>query len=427
MNRAVRYFAAAFAVCAFSVFAYTDFNMPESLAISDYLSTFYVPAHLVAEGRPDLLYPPLDSMTFDNTLYNDRAHELITQLPKTATAAYQYPPLLALILAPLSLLPPMWSLFVFQLICLSCLALATTNILAVLKRGDYRPTDVAHYTCAAITFLPVLITIWIGQIGILVGVLPLSFAFRLLLDKKPTLAGFVMSLCMLKPQFAISAMFLAASPVMKRENKCLLALMSGAVLFLLANLLVFGPAVLGSWFHCLKISDHIFSISRAVNTQMATSLPRTIILMLPKEQIPVAKPFIYLLGACIGLAGFWAALKAMRAEISLEIKFALALMLGAVATPLAVPHVFLYDYSTLYLAGLSAVLAPWQSEQKWGYKRLVFLSWFAINAYVITLFISKRFAIPLILIAFMFVFFRRLLLLADKTSSRSQIEPASMA
>ncbi len=166
--------------------------------------------------------------------------------------------------------------------------MATANLLAVLKRGGFKPTDVGHYTCIAVMFLPILITVWIGQIGILVGVLPLSFGFRFLLNKRPILAGLVMSLCAVKPQLSVAAMFLAASPVIEKEGKCLIAMIFGVILFLLANLLVFGPTVLGLWLHSLKVCEHIFSISQAMNTQMATSLARTIILMLPKENIPIA-------------------------------------------------------------------------------------------------------------------------------------------
>ncbi len=401
--------------------------MPKSLAISDYLSTFYAPAHLVATGRADLLYPPPKAMTFDGTSYDEAAHKLIKDLPKTATAAYQYPPLLALFLAPLSWLPQNWSLFVFQLISLACLALATENILSVLLKDDMTAGDVLLSVFVAITFMPILLTLWIGQIGIIVGVLPLSFGYRLLLKKKPVQAGLIMSLCMLKPQFLVPALFLAAAPVVQKKIKCLIALGCGALLFLLANLVIFGPQVLSAWFHCLQVSDHIFSISQAVNTQMATSLPRSLILLLPPHYIPTLKPFIYFVSLSIGLLAFSSALRVMQVKLPEDIKLSSVFILGAFVTPLTVPHVFLYDYSNLYLAGLIAIHAPWKHERIWEYKRFVRVCWLVINVYTLTLFIHKEFAIPLVLMGCIILFFRNLLMIVEHTCREDAVQPVPMA
>ena len=224
MSRTAKAAFALFGLFTCLIIIFVDFYMPQAVGLSDYLSTFYVSAHLVAAGRADMLYPPADASSFDNTAYNDAAHQLIKDLPSSKTAAYQYPPLLALVLAPLSLLPPNLSLFAFQVISLAGLALTTENILFAVLRKEMTRGDIMRWTLTSLCFLPVLITLWIGQIGILVGMLPLSIGFRFLLTKSPIKAGLVLALCMFKPQFSILAMFLAASPVVDRKSKCLIAM-----------------------------------------------------------------------------------------------------------------------------------------------------------------------------------------------------------
>jgi hypothetical protein len=427
MSRAGKAVGAVFGLCACIVVVYSDFNIPQAVAISDYVSTIYVSAHLVTEGRADALYPPPNAENFDNTAFNESAHELIKDLPKNSTAAYQYPPLLAFVLAPLSFLPPVWSLFVFQIISMICLALTTENILAAVIKKDMSRTDILNWTFTSLSFLPVLITLWIGQIGIIVGMLPLSLGFRFLLNKSPVKAGLVLSLCMFKPQFSILAMFLAASPVVDRKSKCLIAMGFGMVSFLLANLLVFGPHVLGSWFSCLKVSDHAFSIAPAVNSHMATSLPQAAVLMLPQDYVQMCKPYIYIVGAVIGLLGFVTALRLMQAKIKDDNKYAGALILGAFATPLAVPHFFLYDYSCLYPAALAVIYTHWYHERRWYFRSLLRLTWIAVNLYALTVFFYKQFAIPLVLIACMLFFFRRLLMIIEEVREKDAVKPVPMA
>jgi len=427
MSRTAKAAFALFGLFTCLIVILIDFSMPKAVAISDYISTFYVSAHLVATGRADLLYPPANASSFDNTAYNDAAHQLIKDLPNSKTAAYQYPPLLALVLAPLSLLPPNLSLFAFQVISLACLALTTENILFAVLRKEMTRGDIMRWTLTSLCFLPVLITLWIGQIGILVGMLPLSIGFRYLLTKSPIKAGLVLALCMFKPQFSILAMFLAASPVVDRKSKCLIAMGFGVVIFLGLNLLFFGPHVLGAWFDCLKVSDRAFAAAQAVNVPMAASLPQAIVLMLPPDFVPACRPYIYLLGAFIGLLGFVTALRLWQAKIKDENKYAGALILGAFATPLTIPHFFLYDYSCLYPAALAVIYTHWHHERRWYFRSLLRLAWLAINVYILIVAFQTQFAIPLVLIVFMLFFFRRLLMIVEEVREKDAIKPVPMA
>jgi hypothetical protein len=427
MSRTAKAAFALFGLFTCLIVLYTDFYMPKAVAISDYVSTFYVSAHLVATGRADLLYPPANASSFDNTAYNDVAHQLIKDLPNNSTSAYQYPPLLALVLAPLSFLPPNLSLFAFQVISLACLALTTENILFAVLKKEMTRGDILRWTLTSLCFLPVLITLWIGQIGILVGMLPLSIGYRFLLNKSPIKAGLVLSLCMFKPQFSILALFLALAPVVDRKSKCLIAMGFGTAIFLALNLLFFGPQVLGAWFDCLKVSDRAFAAAPAVNVAMATSLPQAIVLMLPPDFVPSCRPYIYLVGAFIGLLGFVTALRLWQSKIKDENKYAGALILGAFATPLTIPHFFLYDYSCLYPAALAVIYTHWHHERRWYFRSVLRLAWLAINVYVLIVAFQKQFAIPLVLIACMLVFFRRLIMIVEEVREKDAVKPVPMA
>jgi len=427
MSSTVKAVTAFLGLAACTIVLCTDCYLPNGAAVSDFVSSFYASGHLVATGRASDLYPAANAENFDKAPYNQVAHELIRDLPKNRIAAYLDPPLIALFFAPFSLLPPAWALLTFQLISLACLALTTENVLAAVLKKEMGRADVLNWTFSSICFLPILFTLWVGQIGILLGTLPLSLGFRYLLTKKPIRAGLVLSLCILKPQFSLLALFLAASPIVERKNKCLIAMGFGVFGLLLLNLIIFGPNVLGAWFNCLELSAQIFSVAPAFNIQIATSLPQAVILILPKDFVAICRPSIYIVGAFIGLLGFVTSLRLMQAKIKDENKFAAALILAAFATPLTMPQFFLYDFSCLYPAALAVTFTKWHPERRWYFQSLLRLAWFAINIYTLTLFFHREFAEPLVLLAFMLAFFRRLLMIIEEVREKDAIKSVPMA
>ena len=132
---------------------------------------------------------PLDHRT-DFTVYTAAGRALLDgDDPYAATNprgwTYLYPPLLAIVVAPLSYLDPQWQGVAWFLISLA-LACGCVRECRRLPRG--------HAWCAAaVVALPALNTLQRGQVGIAI-LYPLLLGLRLLLQSRPLLAGIVLAL-----------------------------------------------------------------------------------------------------------------------------------------------------------------------------------------------------------------------------------------
>ena len=110
-----------------------------------------------------------------------------------------YPPIVAWIFAPLSVVPPHVSLLLWQVISVATLGLAC---LLLSRTSDVRAQDLVFLS---VLFFPTFITVLIGQAGIVFGLLPLSVGYWLLSRGSPLAAGFAWAALALKPQFLPAA------------------------------------------------------------------------------------------------------------------------------------------------------------------------------------------------------------------------------
>src|SRR5262245_18498330 len=184
--RAVIFAATVFTVAAIIFLLDSNlFSQREQFRESDYIMTFYVAGHLAATGRSNELYPKPDARSFIDSPFDRAAHDLLPQLPKPTTGAYMYSPLVAGLFAPVSLVGPNLSLFFWE--ALSVLALAVCCIL--LSRLTAVKTSDAFFL--SFLFAPIYLTLWAGQLGLGLGLLPLVIGYFLLLRERPLAAGFV--------------------------------------------------------------------------------------------------------------------------------------------------------------------------------------------------------------------------------------------
>lgn len=413
LAQAIIFWAALTVIIMYTI----DFKLPDSVAISDYLMTFHTAGWIAAHQQWTALYPAADATTFHGQAFDRLSHQLLPKMPAWSVSEYMYMPLSAFIFAPFSGLTPEFSLFCWQLVSLAAIYLSTRF---VLKAGGFEtPSKIrlAIIAAATLAFLPVALTLWIGQVGLVFGLLPLCAGFLLLRDK-PLMAGLIFSLLFLKPQMLALAAFLIVCELAQKRVHALIGVILGVIILAQANATVLGPQVFQAWLNCLQLSDKIFSNpANGVAVHLATSLPRAVLLSQPVESHMALKPVVYgiaLLLFAIGLGVTAMVAHSSSAVKSAAVKANLALVLAGLALPLVVPHLFLYDlcaiapafyllFGTAFQAGGGE--SP-QFERLWsGLRRIYGVYWITITIYCLTMVTSAQLAKPLILVALIVIMY----------------------
>lgn len=387
-------------IFVFAIFIYTDFAMPSTVVISDYLMTFFTAGWIADHGQWQILYPQPGASTFHGEPFDLKAHQLLSLLPDHSVAEYMYMPLSAWVFAPLSRLAPNFSLFAFQVISL---ALMFASSLLVLGKNR----QALSAAVALLVFLPVFLTLWIGQVGILFGLLPISLGFYLLHKDRDFLAGLSFSLLFLKPQMLIPAGFLMAGRVFEKKIYSLLGFACGTGALFALNYTLFGRSLCLSWLDCLKLSDRIYSDpAMGVPVRLATSLPRAILLSLPVTVHGTYKPLLYAMAAILAIAGLLVLWKLKSSGLKSTGKLRCALVLGSLALPCVVPHLFIYDLcvlSPIWLVVLGSDMLDPDNLPLRRVRLACLVLFAAINLYCLVLVALTALCQPLLLVAVMLI------------------------
>lgn len=409
-----------------SLFVYTDLTMPAVNQNSDYLMTFYTAGQLVREGNVSLLYPAANAGTFVDTPFDKAAHTVLPLLPARATAEYMYMPAVAGFFVPFSLLPPSLSLLGWQAVSLASLAFCVFLFSSHFNKTDEMSGLPISAVWIALTLIPLAISIWIGQVSVVFGVLPFLAGLFLILKFKDLPAGLIWSLTVIKPQFFVPALMMAVALAAAKRYKSIIGIICGIAVFALVNLFVFSNTVVAQWLTTLKLAEIVYSdLKFGVAQHIATSLPRAIILLVPVSQHGIAKPLVYALSAIFGAIGLYFAIRLLRSQLSNTTKVALAAIICIFATPIIVPHVFFYDYSIFIAAGFLAYAFKWPEQLDWRIKSLLWLAWFLINTYGIVILTNKNFAIPILFVLLMLELYRRALVSADVALKELETVPTA--
>ncbi len=404
------YFAVAWLVLFLTLVGYVDFDPAnhQLIQISDYLMTFHTAGYALTHGQLASLYPPEGAVQFAGMPFDRLAHTVLPEMPAPSVAEFMYMPLAAAVFAPFSHLPLNISLFCWQVVSLFCLWASMVALVAAPERGSSSRSAMAFKSSLFSLFLlPACVTIWIGQVGLVFGVLPLSLGYFLLRRKYPTGAGLVWALCFLKPQFLVPLALPMLCELFRARFKLALGFAAGVLLLASTSLALFSPRLNLEWLRCLEVSDHVYSdLQSGVSRQIATSLPRTLILMLSPESQLVFKPLIYGLAALIFFSAVFLVWRLCRVRMKNDSSIvSLSLLLGVFMTPLVVPHMFLYDFC------LFAVSAPIAFNELDGLgcrleiKRLVIAGWLLIDIYTIVVMAAAKMAVPLPFVILLLVLF----------------------
>jgi len=412
-------------LCLFLVF-YTDFQLPALLHQSDYLMTFHCAGYIASHGLWSSLYPGPDAVSFVGTPFDKQAHALLNQMPHWSVAEYMYMPLSAYIFAPYSLLSPTASLIAWQLTSLASLFAGNWLTLGKLNRALLA-------TCASFTFIPLVFTLWIGQVGLVFGLLPLAGGYYLLNKKRYVAGGLILALLTLKPQMLVPAIFMVALTLTGKNFRTLLGFVIGGLVIAGLNYLLAGPVLCQQWLACLALSDKVYSDpAHGVAVHLATSLPRAILLSQPQNLQTTIKPVLYTFSGLLLLAGLFSVWKLGRSRFSAQTKLRYTFALGALALPCIVPHLFLYDLGALVPAAMLFFFADKikidsdAEEEKMcrSFKILMASIWLCLTIYCLALVISKNLASPLLIVAIMLALYLRALavILAAVITDKADIQ-----
>lgn len=361
-----------------AIILYADFADPGRMESSDYVSSFYVAGHLAAAGQFDRLYPGPDATSFRDTPFNDLAHQLLPQLPEQSTTAFLYPPIVAWIFAPLSLLPPHVSLLMWQMISVAALGL---SCLLLSRTSAVRARDLVFLSAL---FLPTFITVLIGQAAILFGLLPLSIGYWLLSRGSPLAAGFAWAALALKPQFLPAAGMMSVAYAVTGRMYLLGGMLLGLCGWLSLNYFLVPDGMLTAWIRSLRSSDAIFSSGEyGVPVHMLASIPADVMMRFPPDARASLKPVLYGCSVSLGLFALWRCRQILRSPLPSGLSRLAVFSTCVAILPLTSPHLLYYDLVTLFPMGLILLDEEWRKPPVDGLRRMILLFWLSISAYML--------------------------------------------
>jgi hypothetical protein len=404
--RALVFLATVFALAS-GIFLLDNnlFSQRERFQESDFIMTFYVAGHLAASGRSDELYPQPDARSFIDSPFDKAAHALLPHLPKATTGAYMYIPLVAGFFAPFSFIDPNLSLLLWQ--ALSVLALGLSCLL--LSRLTAWKTSDAFFL--SFLYTPVFLTLWAGQLGLGLGLLPLCAGYVLLLRQRPLAAGIVWSVLLLKPQYFFPAAFVALVCAVRRRYRALVGIMLGLTVLIALTILAFSPSVTLQWLHSHKVSDaYFFEGLQGIPNHLLTGLPANLMVLFPVNERRAVKFPLYAGAAALWLFGLWFCTRAKWSHLEGSAKVSLTFVIGLILSSLTLPHLLYYDLCVLLPAGflLLAKNGPLPSQK--GLRTIAVLGWIAVSGFLpLLLSFTKQKLLPLILELILLILFMLLL------------------
>ena len=325
-------------------------SQPKLMQESDFVMDFYTVGAMMSAGQGVGIYPPAGAETFFNAPFDNFCKHLLPYLPKESVAIYMYSPLLALLFAPYSHLPPPQAMVAYQVVCI--LALIASSFLLCGK--NWRRAGVL--VAMAALFCPVFHTLLIGQLGIVYGLVPLALAFYFLRKDKQLAAGLAFSLLGLKPQFMPTALLVCGALFFAGRRKATLGLAIGLATFAVVNVLACGPDLFIAWWHNFKMADAIYAKKEyQFGEYLVVCLPAVLLQFFPHAAREAMKLPIYGLSAVIGLYSLWQSILLFKFALHIEDRrvyeqaLGLIFILGLVVLTLVVPHFLFYDLCSFVL------------------------------------------------------------------------------
>jgi hypothetical protein len=246
----------------------------------------------------------------------------------------------------------------------------------------------------AFLFLPIFLTLWAGQLGLTLGLLPLCLGFSLLVKTRPLLAGIVWSLLLLKPQYFLAAAFVALVLLLNRRYRTFVGMSLGVIGLLIITLLSFGPELTLHWLQSHQVSDAMYSSGQqGIPSHLITGLPANLMILFPVEQRGAVKWPLYFGAAMLWVAGFYYAIKIAKTQADHLPSLAVALILGVCLSAITLPHLLYYDLCVLVPAGALLLAKSARNDLR----QIAIYGWILVSGFLVPMlaFASSK-IVPLI-------------------------------
>ncbi len=370
--------------------------MPNWRNQTDFVSTMMPAAHLASAHQFTEMYTGLGLAHPGGSLAIGRS-------------TFAYPPLCALIITPLAQLNVEIALLTWQGLSLLALAYCVFLLGKAASRIDAASGESDNSGWYTLMFFPTLLGLWDGNGDIIFGILPLSFGYYLAMTKKFLPAGILFALCLGKPVCLLPGFVTAFALLAHKRPRCMAGFLIGLAAVVGANATISWAGLI-AWLSSIKPAlnlDFAMESSRSVQEHVA-NLPQAFLLMFPESQQS------QLVSLAVLLAGFLLILalhqivqmqKSLRDEYQIvPLTFVTALYL----IPLVVPGVNYSDLSIMVLAGLVIASLEWRKFSDWRLKTTIRVTAIAINAFGLLIVFQPQYAYPLILIAILIIYLRRI-------------------
>lgn len=358
---------------------YCDFKMPELMENSDYLSCLYTGAKLYANERWSEIYTPYGAVSFAHQPCDIAAHQFLPHFGQNLIAEFNYSPAVAWLFSPLSHLPANYSLLIFQLLSIAALIV---SVRLLLKDSSKCSSAVFFSTL----FLPIPITIWIGQVDLIFGLLPFALGYYFMRQQRPVIAGFSFAFSCLKPQFIILPALLALVLLLVRRWRFSFGLLAGVLAIIALNIAVSSSELFCHWLWAVKLCEKIFTDPNSGYAKhLAVSLPGSLILLFPTNQFSWSKPLSYGLSALFGLVAICSSVRFYWTTREIQSWLVYSMVLGLLLIPLMVPSFLFYDLALFLIAALICPDTEFYRNHKSLIQPLFLLGTLGITIYLIAL------------------------------------------
>jgi hypothetical protein len=361
-------------------------SYPPFVQVTDFGGTFYIAAWMVRGGKF------IDLYSFSQSSLTGYAHQVLNSLPSNQSSLFQYPPLLAYLLQPISHFSLVDAFVVWQLLSILVLCLAIFLMASI--------ASLNWIMCFAMTilYLPVLHTLLIGQIGLLLVLLPLSIGYFCLMHNHSFTAGVAWSFVILKMQFLPFIFLLVITLLFAKNWRCAAGFTLGLIVLGVLNMLCLGTQTTYEWLLLLNTSDAVSANpSYSCSPYLEISLPRAILQILPMSWRMGSRIVIYLAVFAIWLHALLVCIQLVKRAKNYTQVMPYVFALGLFLMPLISPHLLFYDLSILALAGI-VIYGERRFRTNRNLIRNLQIGWLSIDIYfIVALFLSKI-LMPILLI-----------------------------